>query len=75
MKCNIDVIIRTKMSWRVNKKRSDIVLIRVEIDNVRCRCEKLLSPASNVKHVCKKRLRASSLPKRCIWKSFVVLIY
>jgi hypothetical protein len=54
----MDVIMRMK------KKLFDMVLFRVTIDNARR--EKLVLPASNVKHVCNKRLRVNVLPKRCI---------
>ncbi len=69
------MIICIKTSWRVNKKCSDMVLILIGIDNVRCRYEKTFSPATNVKNVCNNRLRVNILLKRCIQKSFVCLIH
>ena len=65
MRCKIEVIVRVNMSCRVNSSL---------VGGVKSRCECLLSPARNVKHVCNKRVFVSALPKRCICEEGVCLM-
>jgi hypothetical protein len=71
MRCKIDVIIRIKMSCRVNKQFFDILLTLGGI--VKVACGKVVSPLSDVKNVCNKRLLVSMFPKLCIREDFVCL--